>query len=239
MTGAEAGLELDRAGVLRVLTWNIKDHCGDPDALYRVLRACDADVVCLQEAYRRPWPRSRLPALAREVGLLHLVGGASSAGTALLVGMRTVVRKPVARRLPVRGLRTRSRGVAAATVGLLGHRPVHVASIHLGLDADERRRHVDLLLASLPEGPLVVAGDLNERPGGPSWEQLRRRVEDVGTDGPPTYSAAGPRSRIDAVLVSPDVHVTFYGSPPAAAETDVVAASDHRPVLAEIVLPPA
>lgn len=226
-------------GVLRVLSWNLKDHLGDPFAVRRVIRSARADVVCLQEATRWPGSTQRLSTFARQVGLLHLVGGRRSAGAGLLVSLRTVVRQPLATRLPVDGGMTRPRGTASAVVGLQGHRPVEVTSIHLGLDALERARHVDLLLAAMSATRLqVVAGDLNERPGGPSWLRLSERVREPGDDAPPTFPAHRPRMRIDAVLTSPELGVLSYGWPDGVIEADVVAGSDHRPVLAEVALPP-
>ena len=79
-------------------------------------------------------------------------------------------------------------------------------------------------------------GDLNERPGGPSWQQLGRRVGDVTSDARATFPSPRPRVRIDAVLVSPGLDVVSCGWPAGVDEADVVAASDHRPVLAEIAL---
>ena len=231
--------------VLRVLTWNVRDLLGDPFALTRVLRAADADVVCLQEAQRLPGSRNRLARLAGRTGLFFVAGGRVSAGTALLVSLRTEVRDATASRLPVAGWRTRPRGSVRATVSLVGGGPVQVTCLHLGLDEDQRARHVGLLLEALPRVdtsdalPVVLAGDLNERPDGPSWAALAARAVDPGTGAPPTFRAAHPRLRIDAVLVDPVLQVRSYGFPAGVEVADVVAASDHRPVLAEIVLPPS
>ncbi len=233
-----------RAGdgpVLRVMTWNVRDLLGDPFALTRVLRACAPDVVCLQEGARWPGSRRRLSRVARRAGLRLVAGGRASAGTALLVGPRTVVRDAEAVRLPVRGWRTRPRGYVRGRVWLLGGRPVQVTCLHLGLDPGERARHVGLLLEGLPTPdaavPVLLAGDLNERPDGPSWVRLAARATDRGTGSGATFRAGRPRHRIDVVLVDPSLAVRSYGVPAGVDEADVVAASDHRPVLAEIVLP--
>lgn len=232
----------DADRVLRVVTWNVRDMLGDPWAVRRVLLAARADVVCLQEGPRLVATRHQLSTTARRAGLTFVAGGRRGAGTAVLVGARTLVHGAAATRLPVRGWRTRPRGCVRALVSLPGTAPVAVTCLHLGLDEGERARHVELLLAAQPAPggpPVVLAGDLNERPDGASWRALAARAVDPAPGAPATFRAARPRHRIDAVLVDPALAVASCGFPEAVGEADVVAASDHRPVLAEVVLPPA
>ncbi len=224
---------------LRVMTWNVRDLLGDPFAVSRVLRAARADVACLQEVSRWPGSRQRLLRLSREVGMYFVAGGRASAGTALLVSLRTRTDDAQAVRLPVSGWRTRPRGAVRTMVSLPGTQRVSVTCVHLGLDATERAAHVASVLRSLaPDAPAVVAGDLNEPPGGPSWRALAPRAADRGEGSGVTFSATRPRHRIDAVLVDPSLEVVSYGFPDGVSDADVLAASDHRPVMAEIVLPP-
>jgi endonuclease/exonuclease/phosphatase family metal-dependent hydrolase len=223
---------------LRVLTWNVRNHLGDPLALERVLRAARPDVACLQEVTRWPFSRYRLDRMARSSGLAFVCGGRASAGTALLASGRVVVLDARATRLPTQGWRTRPRGTASAVVRVPGSRPVRVASIHLGLDRAERARHVQGFADQLGDGAAtVVAGDLNEKPGGPSWRALRCHLVDADPDGGSTFPAADPTSRIDAVLADPRLAVVAAGWPDGVAEADVLAASDHRPLLVTLRLP--
>ena len=223
---------------LRVLTWNVRNHLGDPLAVQKVLLAAAPDVACLQEVSRWLGSRSRIAALARGAGLLYTCGGRSSAGTALLTSLRTDVRSPHANRLATTGWRTRPRGTAGAVVALPGTQAIRVASVHLGLDEAERARHVRTVVQALRDGvPTVVAGDLNEHPGGPSWTALTEHLVDTCPDGDPTFPAARPTARIDAVLADPGLMVLSAGWPDGVSEADVVAASDHRPVLAVLRLP--
>lgn len=229
------------APVLRVLSWNVRDMLGDPDAVHRVLRAARPDVACLQEVSRWPGSRHRLAELARAAGLFFTCGGRSSAGTAILTSLRTEVRASGTRRLPVTGRRTRPRGWVQAAVALPGAAPVEVAGVHLGLSAAERADHVARVLdARLDQAlPLVLAGDLNEPPGGPSWTALGQVLCDPGADAPPTFPARAPRVRIDVVLLDPRLRAEAYGWPGGVAQGDVLAASDHLPVLAQVRLPAA
>jgi endonuclease/exonuclease/phosphatase family metal-dependent hydrolase len=109
--------------------------------------------------------------------------------------------------------------------------PLTVASVHLGLTVDERARHSELIVGLLRGTPrLIVTGDLNEPPGGPSWRALEPLGRDTGTsDSPATYPAAAPTLRLDAVLAGGDVQVTEPEWLPDAG--DVLLGSDHRPVL--------
>lgn len=84
--------------------------------------------------------------------------------------------------------------------------------------------------------PLVVCGDLNERPGGAAWSAWGDARDPAPAAGP-TFPAAAPRSRIDAVLAGPGVEVLSYDDG-GADPGDVGAASDHVPVVAVLGLPP-
>jgi len=221
-------------GGLRVLTWNVHDLLGDPLAVVAVLRAAAPDVVCLQEAPRLWRTAYKLATLARSAGLLYVTGGRPSAGTALLCSTRAVVSGEAAVRLPTRGRLTRPRGLAHAHVGLPGTAPVHVVSVHLGLAPDERAEHVAMIRDLVaPSAAAVVAGDLNETPGGPSWRALADVVTDPAPGAPVTFPVRGPDRRLDAVLTSPGLPVHEYASwqPDEAA---LRRASDHRPVLAVV-----
>lgn len=222
------------APALRLLSWNVRDLLGDPLAVARVITSARPDVVCLQEAPRWPGSRWRLAALARACGLGVVGGGRSGAGTAILAALRAGAGPATELALPVSGRLTRPRGLVLADVGAAGGPRTTVASIHLGLTPEERARHVAIMLEVLRprRGRLVVAGDLNEPPGGPSWEALGVLVADTDPHGPPTYPAASPVRRLDAVLVSEAVTVSAPGWLPDPV--DVRLASDHLPVLRSV-----
>jgi endonuclease/exonuclease/phosphatase family metal-dependent hydrolase len=240
-------------GRLRVLTYNLRDLKDDGSAVARVIRAVRPDVACLQEVPRHPFSGHRIGQLADSCQLLW-PGGASSAsgGTVILTSMRVDQRAAQSGRLPVSGTFTRGRGYAAAVLALPGGPSVTVASVHLGLQSQERERHAQLLLDQIRAfgpAPYVVAGDLNEPPGSPAWRVLEGAVRDaaaraevsVGTTAAtaPTYPARAPRRRIDAVLVSPGlvVHsVRVVGPDDGVAAADLLAASDHLPVIADLEL---
>jgi endonuclease/exonuclease/phosphatase family metal-dependent hydrolase len=220
----------------RVLTFNVRSLRDDRSAVVDVIRAADPDVVCLQEVPRFCRWRSRLAALARDSGLLYVTGGRPTGGVALLAHLRVDVADAREGRLSKRP-RLHQRGVAAAVFSRYGARLL-VASTHLGLDAAEREAHADELLSLLRQVDAphaLLAGDLNERPDGPSWQVLRTGdLRDLGPGSGPTFPAAGPRKRIDALLGSPGIEVRDYRvlAGPAAER-----ASDHRPVLTVVGVP--
>ncbi|GIG40537.1 endonuclease/exonuclease/phosphatase family protein [Cellulomonas phragmiteti] len=224
-------------GTLRVMTYNLRGLREEVDALVEVVRAARPDVLAVQEPPRGLRGRVRLRRFAARTGLRVAVGGGGARTTALLVVPHRSVRGATALRLPWRPGLTR-RGAATARVD-----GVRVVVVHLGLRASERSRHVDLLTRRLlhgSDGPVVVAGDLNERPGGPSWVALTagggalQDAASVADADHPTYPADVPRVRIDVVLVDRRLPVLGAHVPDAAA---VGVASDHRPLVVDVHLP--
>src|SRR3954453_20992583 len=165
---------------LRGLTYNVRSLQDDADAVADVIRACDPDVVAVQEAPRKLRWRAKRAALARKSGLV--VATANRPGGLLLMTTLAVhVRGTRFATLP-KSPKLHQRAVVAADLELAGARWT-VASIHFSLDADERARHLDPLWAALDDapGPLVVAGDVNEKPEGEVWKQLTTRFQDAYT----------------------------------------------------------
>ncbi len=110
-------------------------------------------------------------------------------------------------------------------------------SIHLGLHPLERRRHAEELrtLTAGLDAPVLVGGDLNERPDGRAVGALSRRLRDAwllagDVDGE-TYPAPQPEARIDYLFVSPEVSALKVIVPPGP---DARRASDHLPLVAEL-----
>ncbi|WP_298322772.1 endonuclease/exonuclease/phosphatase family protein [Haloactinopolyspora sp.] len=220
---------------LRVLSYNIHGLRDDAHAVARVLRAADADVVCLQEAPKFLAWRGRCAALARRSDLLYAGGGGTTGGTALFTSIRVDVREVQEhqlRRTP--GLT--KRGVVIARLAKNGVE-FSAASIHLGLDPAERARHLtDItgLVNRLGLATTVIAGDINEKPDAMTWARLVTQYTDAAAgDDTPTFSATNPRRKIDGIFVRGGIEVE---SARVVDSPDVRAASDHRPVVADLVL---
>ncbi|MGW8356353.1 endonuclease/exonuclease/phosphatase family protein [Streptomyces wedmorensis] len=234
--------EDDGSAVLRVMSYNVRSLRDDEDALARIIRACAPDVVFVQEAPRFFRWRKHAARLAAKSELFVLGGGAPAAGPLLLCSLRATVERTEDVLLPLTpGLHRR--GLATAVVRF-GTARVGLISCHLSLRKDERYAQAGMVLdrvAALGTPYTLVAGDLNERPGGPAFTRLTGRLRD-GWEAAPwggeyTSIPADPHQRIDAILATPGVEFLGCGVPPHLDPADLLAATDHLPVLAAVRVP--
>lgn len=225
---------------LRLLSYNVRSLRDDATALARVIRGAQPHVVCVQEAPRLWRWRSACAALARRSGLVIVTGGATAAGNLIMctLGVEVAATRDALFSRD-RGLHQRGAAIARLRWHDIGFT---VAGIHLDLAPAPRLRHVgeleDVLAAFAgPDQPVVIAGDVNDRPGSPSWRALTTGRTDafaaVGVGTGATYSATAPERRIDGVFAG-------AGLTPITAHVldgpDVAVASDHCPVLVELRL---
>jgi len=241
--------------VLTVLSFNIH-HAEGPDHelnLARVageIRASGADVVGLQEVDRHFGPHSGFADQAAELGRMlgmHVGYGTNldldpltvsaprrQYGTALLSRFPVLEQRNV--RLPKADGGEEQRGLLEAVLLVRGHR-IRVLNTHLQFDSARARRLQaarirEAVLASAE--PVVLTGDLNTLPGDPELAPLTEVLVDAhavaGSGDGHTFPAPRPTLRIDYVLVGAPLVV-------CSAQVLPTAASDHRPVRAEILLP--
>lgn len=263
--------EPDGSAVVRLLSYNIRSLRDDREALVRVVRACAPDIVCVQEAPRFFRWRKKTNWLARDCGLVTVTGGATSAGTLLMASLRARVIRSEAVLLPrtpglhQRGFATATLGFARTRLavgsfhlslsarerydqaGALLHRmggdgsPGAEGPGARGPDGGGPDGGGNGTGAETYEEYAVVAGDVNERPGGRTWQRLAgepgeyrepgdgaagegpcgtgglRELRDAHTAGPwggtETSTSRDPRQRIDGIFVSPAVEVLGCGVP--------------------------
>ena len=227
--------------VLRLLSYNVRSLRDDESAVARVIRDARPHVVAIQEAPRFLRWRSTAARLARRSGLV-VVGGGRTAAANLLLSDLAVEVAATTEVLFSKDAGLHQRGTALAVMSLRGSR-FAVAGVHLDLAVEARLRHVGELHAAVDEFvpadcPLIVAGDINDDPGSPVWQQLAERGHDswatAGVGDGLTSSVAEPRRRIDAAFVDPRLTVVRAE---VIDTPDVRLASDHRPLLIEIELP--
>ncbi|MET7436036.1 endonuclease/exonuclease/phosphatase family protein, partial [Streptomyces flaveolus] len=242
---------------LRVATYNIhagagQDNVFDLDRTAAAIRELDADVIALEEVDVHWGARSDFTDEARELaGKLRMrffFAPIYDLPPATPGGERRQYGVAILSRLPVRGawnheitrLSTQTPdpvpapgpGFAEVAVKVRGTL-VHVYATHLDYRTDPsvRRAQVDDMLGVLAEdsGPKVLLGDFNAEPDAPELARLWGPLADAAPGGGKTYPAVDPVKRIDLVTVSPDVTVT-------GARESATTASDHRPVVADLLL---
>ena len=211
---------------MRVVSWNVRSLRDDARGVARVLAALEPDVVCLQEAPRLLLWRTARRRLARRAGLRVLSPG-RACGVTVLGGHRATTLGAYDVLLPPRpGLHRRA--VAVARVEVDG-RALAVASTHLDLRDPPRTDSAARVRAALPDGPLVLAADVNAPPGAPAWEALGDGLVDARAGLGPTFPARAPDRCIDGLWASPGLRVTAAR---VAAEAGL--ASDHLPLVVDL-----
>jgi endonuclease/exonuclease/phosphatase family metal-dependent hydrolase len=218
---------------LRVMSYNVHGLKDDRAALTALVRDVAPDVLVVQEAPRRFRWRHKCAALADDVGLVFAARGLPALGNLILVSLRVRVEQTWCLRYPLTPGR-HLRGAAFVTGSVRGA-SFTVSGSHLATDPTERPDQAALWKEALTavEGPVIAAGDLNEGPDGGAWQTVAdgfRASESTVL----TFPAVQPRIQLDSVFVTPDISVDSY----QVIDTDQARrASDHLPVVADLLLP--
>lgn len=245
---------------ITVMTYNIQYGGGGSNlpAVTSAIRAMNADIIALQEVDVRWSSRSEFAdqaaLIARELGMhvrfapIYDIPDTGVARPARQFGVAVLSRHPVLRFSNHPQTRHSTQepdapprpqpGLLEVIIDVHGQH-VRVFNTHLDYRPDPavRRRQVAEMLdvIGIWHGPVIVFGDLNAEPAAPELQPLFARLRDawprVGDPGW-TMSSTAPTKRIDYVLVSDDIRVT-------RAVVPVTTASDHRPVLADLIIPRA
>ncbi|WP_229073802.1 endonuclease/exonuclease/phosphatase family protein [Actinoplanes sp. DH11] len=221
---------------VRVVSYNVHGLRDDRAALTGLIRDLAPDVLVVQEAPRRFRWRDRCASLAAESGLVVAAGGLPSLGNLLLVSLRVAIHRTWCLRYPLTPGR-HLRGAAFAEASVHGSARFVVTGSHLATDPAERPAQADRwrAAAAAVTGPLIMAADLNEGPGGSAWRMVADALVTTEKDEP-TFPASLPRRRIDGIFVSPDVSIDSYE---IVEDERARRASDHLPVVADLRLPSA
>lgn len=225
----------------RAMTWNIHSAIG-PDGRYdlgRVIRRIQAhqpDLLALQEVEsrgrgERPSPFEELRAFFEG----HALAAETMTAHDGAYGHMLLSRWPMRReRLVDLSLTGREPRIAISALVDAPRGPLHVIAVHLGLKAWERReqavRLADLIRDS--REPVLVMGDLNDWAWrGPVWRRLAPLLP--GRTAVRTFPARLPLLRLDRILCRP---AAMLGR--SWRDIRAATASDHLPVIAEIIQPP-
>ncbi|MFV0463231.1 MAG: endonuclease/exonuclease/phosphatase family protein [Nostocoides sp.] len=233
---------------IRLVSYNLKGFRGDRWVAASVVQVLRPDVLCLQEVPRLATAARRIRAFADECGMAWAGHHRRCGGTTVMITPGRPVVSVAQHRLPVRWpdasrgyavaeLAPRRGGPADRPATSAAVPPVSVVSVHLSLRAPERLAHLHTIVESLGDlRRVVLAGDLNEEPGGPVWNTLAEAgLRPVSADEP-TFTARNPRWRLDGIFAGADI-----GAEPvevvALGQRDLIAATDHRPIWADLILP--
>jgi endonuclease/exonuclease/phosphatase family metal-dependent hydrolase len=231
---------------LRVATYNVHGCVGadqrfDLQRVAAIVREVGADATLLQEVgdhVGRAPTVNQAHALGEATGTDYVVGytmptGPWGYGNVILA--RGTIVETARFDLSVPG--REPRGCLRARISLDGGVTFTVVAVHLGLAWGERRRQVEQLLGEGGpvdvEGPLVLGGDFNDWPPGPTTRLLGRSLVDAAfptLDFRATFPARFPMLRLDRLYCAGGLEVARYHvhrSPLARV------ASDHLPVVAD------
>lgn len=234
---------------LRVMSYNT--HAGSDrrrrlnlEAIARTIERGDPDVVALQEVDRHygersayvdqpAWYAERLGMEAHYAATVRLPAphpGAPEREYGLALLSRLPFTDPLHH--PYTFVSGEPRGLVAATVDWNGT-PVQVINTHLSVSAaasrTEEARELAERLTDLDQ-PVVVAGDFNARHRAPELSPIRDLLTDSWRAGfGPGLTCAG--RRIDFIWATPSLR-------PVRSRVLLSLASDHFPVVTELVLAP-
>ena len=220
----------------------------DLDRTAAVIRAQNPDLVALQEVGRH-WSadsdfRDQAVELEPRLDMASVYGanldrdpphpGAPRRqyGTAILSAWPLLASQNI--HLPRATADNEQRGLLVADVDLDGT-PLRLFNAHLGVGAEERRLQVQAILDEVDRTsvPHALLGDLNARPDAPELAPLFARFGDAwavaGEGDGFTFPASAPKSRIDYVLVSPQLEVR-------GANVPALPGSDHLALVCELAL---
>ncbi len=228
----------DREPNLRILNANLWDSPRAATAFAALAVETQADIVLIQEADR---------AWASVVGCLeddypHHQQDQRIVGQKHYMGM--LARIPVESHKTLKHLGVPGTETTFRVAGV----PIRVINIHTNSPFSPRRirnhrRQMDAITSYLrdAEGLIILAGDLNTV----MWSPLYRRLESatglvnarkgfgvLGTWPALPFPLAPLRAPIDHILVSPEIEVVHCRVGPGIR-------SDHRPLIADLYIPPA
>ncbi|TWG04481.1 endonuclease/exonuclease/phosphatase family metal-dependent hydrolase [Streptomyces brevispora] len=258
-----AGHGQERLVPLRVATYNIHagagmDNVFDLDRQVAELRSLDADVIGLQEVdvhwdTRSQW-RDLAGELAGRLGMrvsfapIYSLDPTTPGAPRREFGVAVLSRYKIvsAENHDITRLSTQDPNPTPAPAPGFGEvvlrvkgLPVHVYATHLDYRgdpsvriaqvADTRRIMAEDQKSERRPVRQILLGDFNAAPTAPELAPLWENLTDIEPGGP-TFPALNPVQRIDYVAVSTD---TVRARDAAVAET---LASDHRPVVADLLL---
>jgi endonuclease/exonuclease/phosphatase family metal-dependent hydrolase len=246
------------ASKLRVATYNIRSGNGDLARTAEAIRAIGADIIALQEVDVHWSERSGFADQASELGgrlkmqvrfaRIYDLPNADSTKPRREFGVAVLSRYPIVRFAndTITRLSTQVQnptpqampGLLEADIDVAG-RLIRVFNTHLDYRSDPAVRTIQVqeIVRHLGDvsQPMLLFGDLNAEADARELQPLFAHLEDSwkrGQGAGLTYPSENPTKRIDFVLASRHFETT-------TARVAVTQASDHRPVIVDLIVKPA
>ncbi|WP_309086134.1 endonuclease/exonuclease/phosphatase family protein [Chelativorans sp.] len=229
-----------RAGLVRVMTWNIHGGVGldgrlDLQRIVALVRKHAPDLMALQEV----GTRRKTDGSAEAFGFLAEALGSHMAESRLVTAPDGNYGHALICRWPLSGVachdisyRRREPRAAIAAVAETPFGALHVIAAHLGLSFAERRHQAQLLAALVRSGTerTVVLGDLNDWLWRGSVQTTLNRLF-PGHTHLRTFPAFWPVLSLDRIYCRPREMLAKQWTDPSART-----ASDHLPVIADLAM---
>lgn len=214
----------------------------DFDIMADTIKKCGADIVGMQEMYKKGVGPNRLPQaehLAEKLGFYHYFASALHAKDGNDYGNALISRYPILKAETVmipdpvekkyHGY-YETRCLLKAKIDVAGGLTVLVG--HFGLNPDEHENAVQTAIENLSDEKCVLMGDFNMQPENTLLNPLRERLYDTAEKfGAPKLSwpSDNPTMKIDYIYTTKDLKAL-------SADIPAIVSSDHRPHIATIAL---
>lgn len=226
------------ANTLRLVSYNIRNGRGldgveDYQRIADIINRMDADVVALQEldsVTGRSGGKDLLRELAEQT-LMHRVyaPAINYDGGKYGIGMLSKEKPLSSRYLPLPG-----REEARALLVVEFEKYIYCCT-HLSLTEEDRMLSLPIIreVATKAQKPLFIAGDWNAHPESPFLQALQQDFVLLTNPKQHTFPADKPEETIDYIAAYRPDTAAFVRT--AAQVWEEPAASDHRPVVADVI----
>jgi endonuclease/exonuclease/phosphatase family metal-dependent hydrolase len=234
---------LTRGGGLKIMVYNIKHgDLSSLESIASVIDAQDPDIVALQEVdvlTNRSGRVDQAARLGQLTGMYHAFQPSLLSYDGGQYGLALLSRYPIvsSQRIPLRSA-AEQRILALMEVALDPAHVIPVGVTHFGTTgATERQQQAEDVKAALAgRSWAVLGGDLNATPSEACITTLKQQLSDAWTRGGSgngyTHDASVPTRRIDYLMLGP-----AWSSPLTAGVVNASTQSDHRPIVATLILP--
>ena len=245
-TSVEDGNEGSEA-TIRVMSYNIhhsnppgKPGAIDIDAITRVIKSEDPDLVALQEVdvnTKRSGAFNQAKEIAEDLDMHFFFGKAldyQGGGYGVAILSKYPMEDTTVHRLPAtEGSNVEPRIVASARIELPDGTAIRFGSTHLhaGKDSLNRQSQVEevVRIAAQQELPFILAGDFNAVPKSEVMQTVKKEFKFTCDDCPLTSSAQNPVRTIDYIVFRDPSNKLRVEDHKVINENE---ASDHLPVVA-------